>query len=79
MIKKAFGLTMLLLAVSVSGVYATWKFSEKTPSSHSTPPISVTMNTFNYKPEEILPSAPEASKIGENHLELIQKVLYVHF
>ena len=72
---KALLLCMLVFIGMISGVYATWVFTETAPVEQYGE-IYVNVNAFNYTPEAVLPSDPEADKLGQNHLDLIKKILY---
>ena len=72
---KALLLSMLVFIGMISGVYATWVFTETAPVEQYGE-IYVNVNAFNYTPEAVLPSDPEADKLGQNHLDLIKKILY---
>ena len=77
-IKKVMLVAMLvLIACSSVGVFATWNYSNNyTDGINSSTNIGTGLNEFYYHPEEILPDDEEASQLGENHLELINSILY---
>ena len=60
----------MLLALSLTGVYATWSYFD--PPKPLENELDVGMGLFEWKPEEILPTE---SKIGENHMALIELIL----
>ena len=60
----------MLLALSLTGVYATWSYFDPPESLENE--LDVGMGLFEWKPEEILPTE---SKIGENHMALIELIL----
>lgn len=70
--KKIF--TVILLSVlmcTVGGVYATWSFAEE-PANSESKTLNIILNEFNWAGSEIL---PEDDEIGENHIELIKKIV----
>ena len=65
----------LVLIFSVSGVYATWKYSELSPQA-AQQDVSVSLMVFDYPPEQILPGGDtQEAPLGENHLALINLIL----
>ena len=63
----------ILLVLSAAGVYATWDYVDFSADPQSLP-FDVTMDKFEYKPEEILPGEEEDEKKG-NHWSLIERIL----
>lgn len=65
----------LVLVMSLSGVYATWRYAVlKLPTAQENLIWSITL--FEYAPEEILPGGEtEVAPMGENHYSLIEKIL----
>jgi len=65
----------LILVMSLSGVYATWRYAVlKIPTTQEN--LSWSMTLFEYAPEEILPGGgTEVAPMGENHYTLIEKIL----
>lgn len=65
----------LILVMSLSGVYATWRYAVlKIPTTHEN--LNWSMTLFEYAPEEILPGGgTEVAPMGKNHYSLIEKVL----
>ena len=66
---------VLLLTVAVPGVFAYWRYSLNDPDDNVNG-IVADMGIFSYPPEEILPDDEEASDLGINHWDLIQKILH---
>ena len=74
--KSKFLLTLLMLCVvcvSVSGVYATWKYTQNKIEDKQNQ-ISLGVDEFVFTPEEVLPDE-EFDQLGENHVELINNIL----
>ncbi len=72
MIKKFLSLLMALLIIfSISGVYATWKYSNLGPNPVSYE-ISVRLGEFNWVGSGDLPTD---DAIGENHISLIDQII----
>ena len=65
---------IFLITATVSGVYATWAYAEKTPTAVTTS-MDVSLLEFEFKPEEVLPDDEQSSQLGENHLALIKKII----
>lgn len=65
----------LILVMSLSGVYATWRYAVlKLPTTQEN--LNWSMTLFEYAPEEILPGGgTEVAPMGENHYALIEKIL----
>ena len=61
---------------STTGVFATWKYAEVSPEDKDLG-VNLAVNEFVYKPEEILPDDEQADKLGQNHLQLIENLLWV--
>lgn len=75
MIKRVSRYLMLLcclsILASVGGVFATWYYAQSTVADVNQG-VGVSLSDFVWEPEEILPTE---SKIGENHLVLIELIL----
>lgn len=65
-----------ILVCSTAGVFATWRYAEVSPESKDIN-LNLGLNEFIYKPEEILPDDEQADKLGQNHLQLIENLLWV--
>ena len=65
---------LLGLALTVGGVTATWKYSSG-PADSAAKELGVDLLVFGYAPEEVLPDDEEADKLGQNHFDLIEKIL----
>ena len=77
MMRKGIALLLLLIVMAsmATGVYATWVYAIpriEGKSGFFSPLLSV----FEYRPEEILPDDQEANRLGQNHLDLITKILH---
>ena len=64
---------LLGLTMTIGGVAATWHYA-----GSDIPPIPlldvlIGLSVFDYKPEDILPDE-EKNEIGQNHLDLIEKI-----
>ena len=65
-------LCALLLAASVGGVFAVWRFAEDPAESRSDSiGVAIREENFVWKPEEILPT----DKPGENYMTLLDSIL----
>lgn len=62
------------IAASIGGVWASWRYVRIDVESISVD-TSVSITDFGYKPEEVLPDQ-EYDKIKENHVYLINNILY---
>ncbi len=60
--------------LTAGGVYATWTYGLEDVEEKQTD-VNVGVQQFYYAPEEVLPGDDQATEIGENHLELIEKIL----
>ena len=68
-------LILLISVCSVGGVFATWKYATFGPSPNDIQ-ISVPINDFEYKAEEILPGGDNINaELGKDHHELIMLIL----
>jgi len=65
---------LVVFLLSTVGVYATWQYAGLPPDPREAL-LNILMNPFLYKPEEVLPDEKEDSKLGENHLSLIDAIL----
>ena len=65
---------LVVFLLSTAGVYATWQYAGLPPDPHEAL-LNILMNPFLYKPEEVLPDEKEDTKLGENHLSLIDAIL----
>ena len=63
----------ILLVLSVVGVRAGWEYAVDAPETVSEP-FDVSMDTFEYAPEEVLPGEEEDKNDG-NHWSLIERIL----
>ena len=76
--KKKFLLSIFLcMGLSIGGVYATWRFADKSPRAEESI-VAITMGEFSFKPEEVLPGGGETNPVvtpGENHYKLLDLVL----
>ena len=74
MIRRGLMIIMCLMVVlSMGGVYATWKYAEMSPQP-AEQTVGVSLNVFEYKPEEILPGGDDVTEevvLGQNHFSLI--------
>ena len=68
---------MLLFALvsCVPGAYAFWEYAVL-PSHSDADTFASDMGMFSYAPEQVMPGDKEASELGENHLDLVQIILY---
>ena len=64
---------LLILALSCTGVYATWRYATFF-TDVDTPDMSLNTEEFSWKSEEILPDTPEDSQIGNNYMVLLEQV-----
>lgn len=63
-----------MLVLLVGSVYATWQYAlQRAPSANEN--VSLTLNEFFYKPEEVIPGGSIEAPLGEDHLELIEMIL----
>lgn len=67
-------ISAFLFLFTVSGVFAAWQYALGFVDDQSSY-VGVSLSAFDYPPEEVLPDDEEADKIGENHLDLIKKIL----
>ena len=66
---------VLILALSVGGVYAVWTYYDE-PIESQDGAMGVNISVFDYTPEEILPGGDvEIPDIGQNHHVLIDLIL----
>lgn len=66
----------LLMALTVGGVFATWKYAELSPTEVDQG-VNLSLSVFEYPPEQILPGGDtEQAPLGENHLALIDLILF---
>ena len=65
---------LIVFLISAVGVYATFQYSELSPDPQETF-LNFLLTPFLYKPEEVLPDEQEDTKLGENHLSLINAIL----
>ncbi len=76
MIKKLLAVIICFtMVLSIGGVYATWQYA----SGNITPvdtQAGVAMGEFYYAPEEVMPDNEEVSQAGQNHIDLLQLILY---
>ena len=69
-------LMCLVMIFTIGGAYATWNYSELPPQAKEQN-VSVSLNIFEYPPEQILPGGDtEVAPLGENHLALTQLILW---
>ena len=61
---------LMLLALTVTGVFATWVYYHPPQSLENE--LNASMGVFVWTPEDILPTE---SELGENHLALIELIL----
>ena len=73
---RLFSMLLGIMAIIGSGVIATWEYASGPVEPTAPYPIDITLYVFDYPPEEVLPDDEEASSIDENHLTLINNVLY---
>ena len=65
----------LVLIMSMSGVYATWYYSDGVTGQTNTD-IGINLGVFDYTADEILPGGDEVeAPMGENHHWLIELIL----
>ena len=62
-----------IIIVSTFGVYAGWLYTG--PVDDSTSTVDVSLGVFEYKPEEVLPGGDEATKLHENHNNLVNNIV----
>ena len=67
-------LFVLIIAVFVPIVQATWIFTDASPNDVRED-ITLGMNEFYYKPEEVLPGDGEATDLHENHYNLVTNIV----
>ncbi len=70
-------LLCLITALSVGGVYATWKYSESSPTPKEQN-IGLSLSVFEYTPEEILPGGSENTgevQLGQNHFAVVDLIV----
>ena len=76
MIRKVLSvITCFIIILSIGGVYATWNYA----AYNSAPvdmEVSVNLGEFYFAPEEVLPDDEEVSAAGQNHIDLLQLILY---
>ena len=66
---------VLILALSVGGVYAGWLYADE-PIESQEGAMGVNISVFDYTPEEILPGGDvEIPNAGQNHHALIELIL----
>ena len=69
-------LMCLVMIFTIGGAYATWSYSTLPPQAQEQN-VSVSLNVFEYPPEQILPGGDtEEAPLGENHLALTQLILW---
>lgn len=68
-------LALLLLCLSVPGVCAAWQYSHIAPDPADGQLLSG-VGIFDYPPEEIVPDDETSSSLGENHLTLIETIVF---
>ena len=77
MIKRILPLMLVFFTIlSVSGVYATWRYAEfgATPVQTN---VSLSLSVFDYPPTEILPGGEmQEAELGKNHFGLIELILW---
>ncbi len=73
-LRRIFIIAILLLIVSIGGVYASWYYYlEPTPTGQRQ--LGINMGVFEYAPEEVLPGDKEATNLHENHFNLITNIV----
>ena len=75
MFKRLSVFVLLILALTVGGIYASWQYAE-----FNAPPVDqivgVSLNVFELHPDDILPGGDaEEAPMGENHYSLIDLIL----
>ena len=68
-------MVVLMMAAAVPGVFAVWRYSLLVPDD-ADQSMGSEISIFEYPPEEIVPDDEEASQLGQNHWDLIQKILW---
>ena len=69
-------LLIFVSCLTTTGVFATWRYSNPDVAIQSqNVNVGVGIGGFIYKPEQILPGI-EADKLDENHLDLVNNILY---
>ncbi|MBE6878285.1 MAG: hypothetical protein E7488_03850 [Ruminococcaceae bacterium] len=78
MIRRYMSVVMcLVLIFSTGSVYATWKYTSNFIEAKEHP-VNVSLNLFEYPPEEILPGGDNNDEeviLGENHFAVIDLIL----
>lgn len=72
---RAVVLLLTFVCASVSGVFAFWQYSHLAPNI-ADGGITSGIKVFDYPPEEIVPGDDQSSSVGENHLLLINEIVY---
>ena len=67
-------LCAVTLLITVPGVFATWLYAGGSIDDIAAA-IDLSIKEFEYAPEEIVPTGPEAP-VGEDHLALIEMILW---
>lgn len=73
--KTVFLLSAVLVVLGVPGVLAAWQYAH-TPVPHIFDEMISGLGLFEYRPEDVVPDDEEASDAGENHLSLIEMILW---
>ncbi len=73
---RIFPILLGIMAIIFGGVNATWSYANGPVEPTEPYPMLITLDVFDYPPEEILPDDEVASSMNENHLTLLNNVLY---
>ena len=67
-------ISILAFSFSFLSVYATWHFADK-PVSQTVGGFTILMTDYVWDGSDILPDNENADQYGENHMDLMQKII----
>ena len=67
-------LLIVILTLFVGSAYATWYYACQ-PAIPVRDDLSLSLNVFDFAPDEIIPGGDIEAPLGENHLDLIEIIL----
>lgn len=69
------GVLLCVLAACIGGGYAQWVLADVVANPEKTD-NGIEISPFYYKPQEVLPDEEESTELRENHMDLLNNILY---
>lgn len=64
---------LLIISLSCTGVYASWNYATFF-TNELTPDLTLGLEDFTWKSENVLPGTPEDTKLGNNYMTLLEQI-----